>query len=316
MEDFIFSASVVMPLLILLTIGYFLRRIEVFTEEYVNLTNKVSFKIFLPIMLLVSIISQQGNVTYELGILAFSALAIVVIVVFYMIVIPIFEKDNPKRGSIVQAMFRSNVLLYGIPIIYNMYGGADLAPVVMVTLVLTIFNNIVTVIVFSYFSNSNRNWAQIIKKMVRDIVINPPIIAAAIGIAVISFDIRVPFLINQTLNSLSAVAAPIALLALGGSFQVSQVRRNLKSLIPITAARMIMHPLLVGIAAVFVGFRGPELAALVITFASPTAVSSLALAQAMGGDGEIAGQIIVSTTMVSCFSIFGFIYVLSIMNLV
>lgn len=314
-DNFIFSASVVMPLFMMLSLGYFLRHINIFTDEYVARTNKISFKVFLPAMLLVSIVSQQDDLIDELDILKFGVSAVLIIVILYMVIVPFLERDNPKRGSIIQASYRSSILLYGIPIVYNIYGGAGLAPVAMITVALSALNSVVTVIMFSFFSNSSNNFVKIAKQILKDIIINPLIIAAAIGLVIIVLDIRIPFLVDATLNSLSAIAAPLALLALGGSFRFSQVIGNLKYLVPVTFIKMLIHPLVVAIVAVAMGFEGPGLAALVITFASPVAISSQALAQEMGGDSDLAGQITVSTTMVSCFTIFIFIYVLNMMNL-
>jgi malate permease and related proteins len=56
------------------------------------------------------------------------------------------------------------------------------------------------------------------------------------------------------------------------------------------------------------GFRGEALLGLMVLFASPTAVSSYTMAQQMGADGKLAGQLVAFTTGVSLLTIFLFVF--------
>jgi predicted permease len=51
------------------------------------------------------------------------------------------------------------------------------------------------------------------------------------------------------------------------------------------------------VAAVLFGFRNEVLVPLLLMSGAPTAVSSYTMAQQMGGDGELAGEIVVFTTV-------------------
>ena len=61
--------------------------------------------------------------------------------------------------------------------------------------------------------------------------------------------------------------------------------------------------------AVLCGFRMEKLGVLLIVFAAPCAVSSYPMAQAMGGDGELAAGQVVLTTIFSMATLFIFIYI-------
>ena len=52
------------------------------------------------------------------------------------------------------------------------------------------------------------------------------------------------------------------------------------------------------------GFRDIELASVLIMFSAPTAVSSFTMAEQMGADSELAGQLVVFTTAISIVTIF------------
>ena len=52
------------------------------------------------------------------------------------------------------------------------------------------------------------------------------------------------------------------------------------------------------------GFRGQSLCAIMVTFAAPSAVASYPMAVAMGADGQLAGQLVCTTTVLSVITIF------------
>ena len=54
---------------------------------------------------------------------------------------------------------------------------------------------------------------------------------------------------------------------------------------------------------IFFGLTGTSQTAAVLCAACPTAVASFAMADAMGADGELAGEIISATTLLSIITI-------------
>ena len=58
------------------------------------------------------------------------------------------------------------------------------------------------------------------------------------------------------------------------------------------------------VAAYVFDFRGVEFVTLIAIFAAPCAVVSFAMAQQMGGDADLAGNCVVFTSALSCFTIF------------
>ena len=79
--------------------------------------------------------------------------------------------------------------------------------------------------------------------------------------------------------------------------------------------RMIIVPLVFMPLSVIAGFRGQSLCAMMIVFAAPSAVASYPMAVAMGADGQLAGQLVCTTTVLSVFTIFAWTFVLNSMGL-
>lgn len=75
-------------------------------------------------------------------------------------------------------------------------------------------------------------------------------------------------------------------------------------------ARLVLVPVAGVAASIAAGYRGAELVGLLIAFGAPTAVSSFTMAQEMGGDSELAGQIVVWTTAGSLVTMFVYVFLL------
>ena len=58
------------------------------------------------------------------------------------------------------------------------------------------------------------------------------------------------------------------------------------------------------------GVRGANLLALALAWETPTAVSSYIMAQEAGADSELAGQLVVWSTLVSAFTVFAVTFLL------
>ena len=315
MENFIFSISVVLPLFLLIALGYFFRRIDVFSDEYVIKTNKISYRVFMPAMIFTSIVNSREEIGDEIITIQFVVISSLALIAVLLIVVPILEKDNFKRGAIVQSLFRTNSLLFGVPLILNMYGTPGLPPMAVVLATVVPLYNTMAVLIFSFFGSFGKGFVEILKKIAKDLTTNPLIIASVIALAVVAFNITLPIVLDRTVTSLSIIAPPLALMALGGSFRFKKAFGNMKYIVPMAIQKMFITPTIMISIAVMIGFSGPRLAAIMVLFATPGAVTSQVLAQEMGSDSELSGQATVATSMISCFSIFGFIYVLNMLNL-
>ena len=66
----------------------------------------------------------------------------------------------------------------------------------------------------------------------------------------------------------------------------------------------MLIPAVTLLPAVLLGFRGVALASLLPVFASSTAINSFTMAQQMGGDAELAGNIVVGTSALCSLTLF------------
>jgi predicted permease len=103
---------------------------------------------------------------------------------------------------------------------------------------------------------------------------------------------------------MAKAASPLMLFLLGASFRFSSMKGQVRELIAVCVGRLIVIPAIFLTLAALLGFRGLDFVGLLCVFASCTAVSSFSMAQQMGGDADLAGNIVVMTSLLCSVTLF------------
>ena len=311
MENLIISLNVVLPLFLLIALGYGLKKIRMYDTSTLKTMNKLVFKVFLPVYLFYSIYSKDLSAAFDLKVILFAIVSLLIWFLFLMLWIPRFEKENAKRGVMIQAMFRSNFALFGLPVAISLCGEDKIGTTSLLLGIVVPIYNVLAVITLEFFRGGKPS----AKKILIGIAKNPLIIASVLGVVVYLLKIEIPYAIEKTIIDVGKIATPLALIALGGEFTFSKVKGDLKQLVVSVVGKLVICPLFIVTGAILLGFRNEVLVPILLMAGAPTAVSSYTMAQQMGGDGELAGEVVVFTTGISIFTIFVWVFVLKQLNL-
>jgi malate permease and related proteins len=314
MEIFRFSFDAVFPLILIVALGYLLARLKLINDPFINTANKVCFNVALPVSLFLSItgIDLRASVSWPLYALAVGAIFLVLGLL--ILFVPRFVAGNPQRGALIQGIYRGNFLLMGYPLARNLFGEAGVAPVAMLLPVVILLYNLIAVVLLEFFDQSSTGLD--IRKVLLGILKNPLIIASVLGTAVSLLRLELPLFIGRATEDVAGIAYPLALILLGGQFKWHKLAGNARLLAAAVVVRMALIPVLVIGSAIFLGFRGPELGAIFILFCAPTAVSSYIMARNMNSDADLAGQIVLVTTVVSGLTFFAGSFILRAFQLI
>ena len=170
------------------------------------------------------------------------------------------------------------------------------------------------------------------KKVLLNISKNPLIIGVVLGLCALGIRTFIPLneagelvfsfsrdmkFLYKAIENISKIASPLALVVLGGTFNFAQTKGMLKQVISGTIGRTIIVPLITITSAIllskyttFFNFDKTVYPAMIALFASPVAVSSAIMAAQMDNDGELAGQYVVWTSLVSIVTIFVIVVIL------
>ena len=324
MTDFLFAVNATSPIVIMVAIGYFLKRIGMLDAGIAKTLNKLVFRVFLPAMLFLNMYKIESLADVDFAFVWYTIIATLILFVGAVFAVIFFTKENSKRGALLQSVFRANYALVGIPLATSLFGteGA-IAATVLSAFIIPVFNSL-AVVGLSIFSSDKK---PSVKKILIGIAKNPLIQSIAVGF--VALGVRALFVkwgvdfrltdvepIYKTLNSLSSVATPLALLVLGAQFEISAIPELKKHIIFGVVARNFVVPLLGLAVAYFIGcFTGAHFATFVAVFCTPVAVSSVPMAQEMDADVSLAGQLVIWSTVLSAISIFLASYVLKILGI-
>lgn len=310
MNSFYLAFSVVCPLFLMMALGYFLRQRRLFTENFLTQLNKVCFQVFLPLILFINVYDSDFSTSFQPRLVLFAVFCVIAAFTALMLFIPQLEKNNLRRGVLVQGIFRSNYVLFGLPVAVSLFGPSQTGTTaILIAFVVPLFN-LLSVIALEFFGDKKFNF----KRMVTGIITNPLILGALTAFAFVLTGLKLPGVLEQTVRDISKIATPLALIILGGSFTFSHLRRNWKVLLFSVGGKLILLPFFFLTLSIAAGYRGVELGALLAMLASPTAVSSFTMAQQMQADDELAGQIVVIGSICSIFTIFFWIFLLTQMG--
>jgi predicted permease len=297
----------------MLALGYIIRQAKLVDEKGFVQLNALTFRVFLPLLIFRNIYTSDLSAAFNGRYILWGVIITVVSFLLSMLAVCAIEKENRKRGVLVQGIFRSNFIIFGLSVATNMYGGERVAPIsMMITFIVPLYN-VLSVIALEFFRGGAGKIN--IKAILRSIATNPLIIASILGVLLLLSGLRFPKVAENTLKDITSVATPLALVALGGSIRFAQAASNIKGLLIGILGRLVVTPALFIPAGVLLGFRDVELIGLLMMLASPTAVSSYTMAQQMGGDGELAGELVVFGTACSVGTIFLWVFLLTSLNL-
>ena len=311
-ESFMVALNAVAPFLILLSVGFLAVRTGLTDRAFMARMNTLNFRLFFPFLMFSNVYSARPEDLPSLTLMLFGPVSVLLLIAVLLIVVPRIVKENPRRGTIIQAVFRSNFIIYGIPLTASVFG-AERSSVcgMMVMIMVTLFNT-AAVIVLEIFRDGGKIR---LKPLLLGLVRNPLLQGCAAGLLCWLLQIRLPDFIASPVSSLSSLATTLAMIALGASLVFDELKKNRRALTAVLLIRLLLLPLIALPAAWLLGLRGVELFLVLMIFGTPVATASYPMAQNMGGDGQLAGQLVFVSTVASLGSVFLFIYAMSRLGL-
>ncbi len=305
LDSILYSINNIMPMFVIVIFGAILAKVGFLGDGFLPVCDKLVFKIALPCMLFVEIASAK-SVEFNPKLIGFCIAAVFICLIISLIVVPIFLKDNAKRGAFIQGIYRSNAAIIGVSMAENMFPEDGVAVMSMIMSFTVVLYNVFAIVVLSIYAPSDVKLKpkQLILRIGKTVVANPLIIAIVLALIWKLTGITLPVVADKSLNYLADMTMPLALISLGASFKVESLRGRFKLALAASALRTIVVPAAAVLSAIPLGFRGVELGAIFILFGGPVAVSSYIMAKQMKSDHELAGQILLISTLMSVFTLF------------
>jgi Predicted permeases len=310
LDNILFSANAVIPIFVLFTVGYLLKQKNFFTEPFLAVADKLVFKIALPCLLFsqVAFAKKSERQPEDLSVIWFCIVFILITCLIPALVFPLFMKNCAVRGAFIQGVYRSNFAILGIPLANSLFGSAGTRiAAIMLAIVIPLYNVLAVWLLtvndpckLEKNSSAFHNMLEVLKGIVK----NPLIISIVLALPFYLFSLTLPNMIKQSITYFADISTPLALLTIGANFNFSSLKGRVGLALCATFLKTAAVPAVYVTIAALLGFRGVHLGIIYIVFGSPTAVSSYIMAKNMNSDYQLAGQIVLLTTLFSILTVF------------
>ena len=335
-QIFLFSFNAVMPIVLLILLGYLLKRIKLFNDNFVSTANKFVFNVALPVLLFFNVYNIRDFSEIEWSTVVFAVTVILLLFAAGLIYCMFFVRDSRQKGVVWQSFFRSNFAIIGLPLAEAIGGTQGVVTAsILSAFSIPLFNALAVVSLSVFTGDKNRiSVKDILTKVVKNPLIRGVFLGFVVlgirhfipcdesGTAVFTVKNNLPFIYDFT-EMLAGIASPLALVVLGGQFRFDAVKSLKKQISAGVVARIVFAPVIgillaAGASSCFsyFDFAPAHYASFVALFGSPVAVSSAIMADQMNNDGQLANQILVWTSVFSVLTVFALVTVLKYIALI
>lgn len=300
LEVMALSAKAVFPLLFFLACGILLRKRNVIKEQAIESLNLVCFRFLLPVTLAEAVYTSELTLSDMTGPALFTAGCCIALFLLSWLIVPRFEKDTTRIPVISMGIFNTQYTVMGVSVAATLTGG-NIETVAIVSAALAPLTSTLSAFIFEKYTGKATSW----KQLLLNVVGNPVVVGSLAGFVLKFSGLRIPqwFMTGITARIVS-MTMPVAMLMLGASFSFGSVRENLKAVIAAVSARLLLIPLIITPIAILFGFRGAGLVSIVLYAVTPQSVSTYSMTAAMGGDQDLARNILVCSSCASILTMF------------
>jgi predicted permease len=285
---------------LIIAVGYFARNRRIINEVFVEVTSRLVFQISLPVFIFLEISELDLSQVFDVDQIVFiTSATFITYLLIWIGTIP-YIKNPEDKSAFIQGAFRGNYAIVGLALISNLFGDDALGKATLILAFLLPVYNVLAVIVLTIPKHQGKiNF----KSIIADIIFNPLILAVIIALPFSFFKIRLPEMFTSTGNYFADLALPLALVGIGGSLNIENLKKASTLAFSSSIIKIMVLPLIITFIAIFLGYRNDDLGIMFIVFACPTAIASFVMADVMGANSKLAGNIIMITTLGSVFTI-------------
>ena len=313
-QNFVDSVNIVLPIFILVSLGYILKRVNFISQKFCDDADKIVFDIMLPCQLFATVATSGGGGESDGKLIVFVVCGVTTAFLAGLTFGAIFIKDRAACGAVVQNLYRSNFAILGIPLAYNLAGDEGLRVIAIMMPFVIIMYNAYSVIELNIFApkEHKQSVGKIFLQILKSVVTNPLIISVVLGLPFMLTGWYFPenSFVTRTITSLSNVTEGLILIVLGANFSFASLRGKIKYSLPASIYKTAVLPFIGVLAARAFGFEGVQLALIFIMFGTPSAVTSYIMAKRMKSDGDVASQILIISTLLCILTLFLGIFIL------
>ncbi len=210
--------QVILPILILLLMGYVCVLIKLVTPEQIRALSAFVIKISLPAFLIYSLANKNlQDIWHPAYFIAYGGGSLILFFLAFILYRKYFKNSLTHSAVISMGASMSNTGFMGTAILTMLIGNHA---AIYISLTLIIENLLIVALMLILAEaglHQQQNLLPLLKQTFLNLLKNPVIIAILVGMGCILLDVNLPTTLDQSLELLGRTASPLALFAIGGS---------------------------------------------------------------------------------------------------
>lgn len=287
----------IISIVLMIGLGYFLKRIDFLSEKDIDPLNKIVMYILMPCMIFSALYSADMSLLPTLGILPFVILtASIGSGVISYIVLKRLHYDDKKIWSVLVTVMIANTAFMGYPVNLGVYGHPGFLRAIFCDLATTCMFLLLSFVLVLKFGGT-------VKRAFRKILLFPPLWAVVLGISFNLLNIPIGSVLDKTVNYLADGAIPLIMISLGLSIELGGLARSKAMVIFTSIVKLGVFPLIALIVVSLLGLTGLQHDVGIIEAAMPSGMLSLLLAITYKLDYELTSDCILINTVISLITL-------------
>ncbi len=295
---FIDILNIVLPVFSVILLGWLLRRFQLIDETFLQQTNRLVYYVCLPLLLFYKIGTADFFANFNGRLVIASVAAVIITFCVSYAYAGLRRYPAATQGAFSQGSFRGNIAYMGLALCLNAYGEPGLTRAGILMGFLVPFLNLFAILALLWPQRGDGDRKGLLFWM-QQVVFNPLILASFIGILWSFLALPIPLLLERSLKIATGMTLPLALIAIGGSFSLAKLQGDLVRAALSTGIKIIWMPLLAALLLLALDVRGMDLGIGVLVAGTPAATATYIMAHQMKGDAELAGSIVMLSTLLS-----------------
>ena len=290
-------AVTILSIIIMIGLGYFLKRIDFLSEKDIDPFNKVVMYILMPCMIFHAIYSADLSLLSKLGILPFVILAssfVTGIVSFF--ILKQLKLDDRTLWSVLVTVMIANTAFMGYPVTLGIFGQEGFLRAIFCDIATLCTFLILSFVLILKFGGT-------VKTAVRKITFFPPLWAVVLGLGFNFFNIPIGPVIDNTVNYLGQGAIPLIMIALGLSIDFEAISRSKSMIVFTSVMKLVFFPVVAFFVAAQLGLIDLQFKISVVEAAMPSGMMSLLLSISYKLDYELTSDCILINTVISLITL-------------
>ena len=295
-----FAFAITGPIFLLVTLGVLLKYWKVIDSHFMDQASQLVFVVALPVLMFMSMVKTDIQTVLNPSLLLMSSVATLIVFALLTLCAPFLVKNSREHGVFIQGAFRGNTAIVGLAFCLNAYGSEGLAKA---SILMSILSLIYTVLSVYTLSASLSDEKLKFKNIVISVFKNPIIISIILGMGVNLLGIPIHGMVMQSGEYIAQLTLPLALICIGGTLSLAEMKSSSTVAFHAVLAKLIITPAFIIAIAYFWGFSKIDIGILFLMVSTPTAAASYVMVQAMNGNGKLAANIVVLSTLASLVTV-------------